>query len=58
MQYLVQSDEGEVAILAFDCEIDAPGTDSMELSLRRVDFNWFIEGFVIDQDMLMGREML
>ena len=38
--------------------MDAPGADAVELSLRRVDFNWFVKGFVVDQDVFVWREVL
>src|SRR5271170_2411067 len=47
MKYLVQGDRDQVIVLSFDGEMNAPGTDSVELALRRVDFNRCVEGLVI-----------
>ena len=44
--------------MALNREMDAPGANTVELPLRRVDFNRFFEGFVVDQDMLMRSEVL
>jgi len=48
MQYLVQGYRSEVTVLAFSREMDAPCADAKEFALRRVDFNRFIEGLIIN----------
>ena len=47
-----------VAVLAFDCDMDAPCADAKELSLRRVDFNRFVKGFVVGDNVFVRCEVL
>ena len=56
VKYLLQG-YFQVAILTFNRDMDGPGADAVELSLRRVGFNRFIEGVVVDQNVLLRREV-
>ena len=56
VKYLLQG-YFHVAILTFNCDMDGPSADAKQLSLRHVDFNRFIEGFVVDQDVFVRREV-
>src|SRR5271163_4442983 len=58
MKYFVNDNRSEVAVLALNCKINTPCPDAVELSLRRVDFHRFIEGFVVDQNVSVRREVL
>src|SRR5271163_2953544 len=58
MKYLVNDNRGEIAILALYRKMNTPCADAVELSLCRVDFHGFIEGFVVDQNMSVRREVL
>jgi len=57
VQHLVQGHLHACAVLAFNRDMDAPNADAMELSLRHVDFNRFIEGCEVDQDVFVRREV-
>lgn len=57
MEYLVKGNCGEVAILAFDHEMNAPGADSMEFALCRIDFDRFVKGLVVLHDLLVRRKV-
>jgi hypothetical protein len=57
-KYLVKSNQDNVAALVFSDDMDAPGGDSMELSVRSVDFDGLIEFLVVSHDVFVWRKML
>src|SRR5436305_5246039 len=57
MQYLMQG-YGSEAALAFNCEMNISCADAEEFTFCCINFNRFIESLVVDQDMLVRREVL
>ena len=57
MRYLLQGHVHVHAILDFNHDMDAPGAGAVEVSLHCVDFNQFIEGCVVDQNVFVQREV-